>query len=137
MQIDNRELENLTDKNPKDNDGDTPLHLASKQGHFEVCKLILKHVSDTNPKDEGGETPLHYAADFGHLRLFKFIMEHAIHKNPPNDYGDTPLHLTAFGDPQLLGGSIGSTEEKLQIWDILNLFLKKEKFTVICFSTSL
>ena len=75
----------------------------------------MKHVSDTNPKDESGETPLHYAADFGHLRLFKFIMEHAIHKNPPNDYGDTPLHLTAFGDPQLLGGSIGSTEEKLQI----------------------
>ena len=108
----------LKDKNSKSDHGDTPLHLASKQGHFEVCKVIMKQVTDKNPKGESGDTPLHYAAYFGHLRLIKFLMEHAINKNPKNNHGDAPLHFTALGDPQQLG-SIKSTDKKLEICQLI------------------
>ena len=51
-------LQNLTNKNPKDNLGDTPLHLASNKGHLQVCKLLMKNLTDKNPKGDGGDTPL-------------------------------------------------------------------------------
>ena len=34
------------DKNPANNDGKRPLHLAASQGHFEVCKLIVENIED-------------------------------------------------------------------------------------------
>ena len=38
--------------------GWTPLHLAAKYLHKDVCKLILGHVTDKNPElDGGGRTP--------------------------------------------------------------------------------
>ena len=33
------------EKNPRDkNEGDTPLHLAAMNGHYNLCQLILKYV---------------------------------------------------------------------------------------------
>ena len=37
--------------------GMTPLHLASKLGHLEICKLLSKYVLDKNTLDSDGKTP--------------------------------------------------------------------------------
>ena len=34
----------IQDKNPPNHFGSTPLHWAAKNGHFEVCKLIIGEV---------------------------------------------------------------------------------------------
>ena len=38
----------LTDKNPEATSGITPLHWSAKNGHLEICKLIMKNVIDKN-----------------------------------------------------------------------------------------
>ena len=68
-------IENTEDKNPKNNLGDTPLHLAAKSGHFEVCKLIIENTEDINSKNDFGRTPIHEAASCGHFEVSKLIIE--------------------------------------------------------------
>ena len=43
-------LENVQEKNPKDNEGKTPLHYAAQNGYSNVCRLILENVLEKNPK---------------------------------------------------------------------------------------
>ena len=78
--------------------GITPLHLAAKKGHSEICKFIIERVEDKNPADIVGDTPLHFAAASGHLGLCKFILKNINsldEKNPRGRKGLTPLHLAA------------------------------------------
>ena len=42
-------LQNVKDKNPKDNAQDTPLHIAALRGDHRLFKLISKEVVDINP----------------------------------------------------------------------------------------
>ena len=55
-------IKNIDNKNPTDNNGKTPLHMAAQCGFLDICKLIMKNVEDKNPADYSGETPLHLAA---------------------------------------------------------------------------
>ena len=64
-----------TDKNPANNVGFTPLHIAAKNGHFVICKLIIDHVDETNPADNNGSTPLYIAVQNGHLGTFKLTYQ--------------------------------------------------------------
>ena len=60
------------DKNPEDNEGITPLHLAVENGRHGVCRLILKNVEEKHPENIYGKTPLDLAD--GHkniLRIFR------------------------------------------------------------------
>ena len=43
---------NLSDKNPVDPNGETPLHLAAKFGHLDVCRYIVGNVKNKNPKND-------------------------------------------------------------------------------------
>ena len=49
--------QNVSDKNPSENNGWTPLHWAARMGHIKVIKAILNQVSNKNPVDIDGETP--------------------------------------------------------------------------------
>ena len=42
-------INRLDEKNPKTNEGVTPLFIAASKGYFEVCKLIIENVADKNP----------------------------------------------------------------------------------------
>ena len=39
----------------------TPLHVAARNGHLEVCKLIIANTEERNPIDNFGLTPKDYA----------------------------------------------------------------------------
>ena len=43
--------DNLTDKNPADPNGETPLHHAAKFGHLDVCRYIIGNAKDKNPQN--------------------------------------------------------------------------------------
>ena len=71
------------DINPKNGrPGMTPLHMAAKNGHIEICKIILDKIVDKNPKDNSDWTPLHKAAGNGHVEVCKLILERVADKNP-------------------------------------------------------
>ena len=60
-------------KNPKCDKRFTPLHYAAKNGHEEICSLILDEVTDKNPKSKEGLTPFDYASRQGHTQIYKLI----------------------------------------------------------------
>ena len=86
-------FDNVEDKEPKDNNGRTPLHHAAKYGHLEVCKLIIGEIEDKNPTDTAGWTPLHCAAQNGYEEIYNLIASQVVDKNPRASDGTTPEFL--------------------------------------------
>ena len=70
--------------------GITPLFNAARNGHLQVCKLIIGNVFDKNPRINDRTTPLHVAAMNGHFEVCKLIMANVVDKNPINMVGMTP-----------------------------------------------
>ena len=69
-------LEKAVDKNPKDNNWDTPLHSAAEGGHYTICKLIIDAgIRDKNPSNKSGETPLGLATSNKHRKVGLLILE--------------------------------------------------------------
>ena len=79
----------VNDKNPIDDEVETPLHIAAPVGHFEVFKLIFPHVEEKTPADNIGSTPLHAAALEGHLEICKVFLDNVCIKSPANNHSYT------------------------------------------------
>ena len=65
--------------NAKDNNGDTPLHLAGKSkvdNGKDVAELLLATKAEVNAKNNNGETPLHLAMSTGHKEVAELIRQH-------------------------------------------------------------
>ena len=67
------DIVNTEDFNPEDGEGQTPFHLAAKNGHGEICRLIMANIVDKNPVNHNGETPSQLAALHGHLSVMELI----------------------------------------------------------------
>ena len=70
-------LANVVDKNPKNENGDTPLHQAAKNGFLEICKLICQHAKDTYPeniKNNLGQTPIELACKSKQWKVLHFLI---------------------------------------------------------------
>ena len=91
-------MKEVIDRNPRDNHGQTPLHLAAKNGHLNVCKAIIKEANDKNPKDNQGMTPFHFAALVGHEKICKVFMSSVDDYNPKTADGRTPISCAAQND---------------------------------------
>ena len=90
-------LHNLGNISPANKHGDTPLHDAASNGHFEVFKLIFENMDEKNPKNRGDTTPFHNAAWHGYLNICEFIVKEIDDDSILNDQSGTgtPLGLAA------------------------------------------
>lgn len=93
-------LENVKEKNPKADWGETPYRFAAKNYHFDVCCLLMKHLDYDERKNPDihfhHETLFHAAAKKGHLELCQLMIEKNYQENPSvYSSGETPLHLAA------------------------------------------
>ncbi|KAJ5211656.1 uncharacterized protein N7498_003302 [Penicillium cinerascens] len=73
------------DVNAKDNDGITPLHLASAVSDINALTLI-QHGADIQAKDNDGRTPLHFAARAGQSNVVGLLLEIYQHHSIPIDH---------------------------------------------------
>ena len=52
----------VEDKNSKNENGDTPFHVAAKLGNLEICQIILDVIKERFPMNKDGNTPFELAA---------------------------------------------------------------------------
>ncbi|KZV62943.1 ankyrin [Peniophora sp. CONT] len=50
----------------RNKDGQTALHYAARQGHSEICRVLLDHVALVDATDNDSYTPLQRAEKEGH-----------------------------------------------------------------------
>jgi len=86
------------DKCPRNNNGNTPLHVSAMYGHVDTFNFIMSVVENKNPTNNIGLTPLHFAAFSGHLAICEAIIDKLNNWeiNPRSNDGRTPLHFAAM-----------------------------------------
>ena len=72
----------LINKNPRNHQGNTPLHFAAEAGNCQIVKMLVLQLEEKNPKNANRKTPLHYAAIKGHYEVFRIIASLIDDKNP-------------------------------------------------------
>jgi len=87
--------QNVNTRNPRK--GETPLGIASRNGHSEVARVLLEHGADKETRDNGYESPLIWASQRGHLEVVQVLLEHRTDVNPSDENGSiTALHFASW-----------------------------------------
>ncbi|AUD40132.1 ankyrin repeat family protein [Flamingopox virus FGPVKD09] len=75
--------------------GMNALHIAVKNGYYDVTKLLLSRGANVNIKAKlTGYTPIHLAAKYGKLEILKLLLEYNADIDIRTSiYGHTALHL--------------------------------------------
>lgn len=90
-------------KDPKN--GNTALHIAAQNGHFEIVQKLLSVGSPVNAQNGKGQTPLHMTVEYDMHFVTLCLLENGADKNLANDDG----HKAILG---IDGGKVG-----LEAWD--------------------
>ena len=91
-------VESLSTKNPRliskaNNQGWTPLLLASFNGRLEVVQFLLSNGAKKEFDLPSGETPLFLASSKNHCDVVKFLICEGLDKETANEDGTTPLFI--------------------------------------------
>ena len=85
------------DPNAKNNDGDTPLHMACRNRRSKQVQLLVRDERcNLNEKDGSGNAPhlLHWAVRHNDKELVKLLVrDERCNPNEKNSRGDTALHV--------------------------------------------
>jgi len=81
--------------NTKNEDGRTPLHIASSYGYVDTARLLLQSNADPNTKDKDGDTPLHWSSIHGQVDIVRLLLQSKANSNTKDNYGETPLHIAS------------------------------------------
>uniref|UniRef100_A0A672GKS8 Caskin-2 n=1 Tax=Salarias fasciatus TaxID=181472 RepID=A0A672GKS8_SALFA len=75
-----------------DSSSTTPLHLAARNGHKDIIKLLLKAGIDINRATKAG-TSLHEAALYGKTEVVRLLLDAGVNVNMRNTYNQTALDI--------------------------------------------
>jgi serine/threonine-protein phosphatase 6 regulatory ankyrin repeat subunit B len=85
------------DINVKDDNGEIPLHAASKSGHAATVKYLCEHGALMNLQDNNGNTALHVAVTNEHFDVTRILVEKGANLCAADASGSTALHIAAKG----------------------------------------
>lgn len=77
-------------------DGNTPVILASEEGHLEIVKYLVEQGANVDHVNNDGYTPLISASYEGHLEIVKYLVEHGADVNQANNDAWTSLIWVSF-----------------------------------------
>ena len=81
-----------------DNAGNTPLQIASLEGHVEIVEILLDAGCDTACKNIDLDTPLIDAVENGHLEVVRLLLKAGLDPRQSNAKGEEPLDLLDLSD---------------------------------------
>ena len=91
------------DLNVKNDEGNTPLHLAALKGRHEIVKLLLSNSTDSlNVQNEMGSTPLHLASFTKNRMVIGILLFYDASTDIKDNFGLTPVECGILRD--FLGG---------------------------------
>ncbi|CAO3657249.1 unnamed protein product [Mucor hiemalis] len=74
-----------------------PLHLAARQGHAELCRVLAQNSADIDTPDKYNTwTPLFWAANDGHVECVRILINAGCKVNAKDENGKTALYYTAW-----------------------------------------
>ena len=88
-----RSMTNLLNRNRCFESGDSPLTLASKEGHEAVVQELVDAGADVNKLDSNGKCPLHIAVQFNDEETVDILLSNKADPNRYDGYNMTPLHV--------------------------------------------
>ncbi len=80
----------------KDVRNETPLHVAAREGHLEVIKVVLKAGVPIDIGDNEESTALDVAAIYGHVEVAEYLLKKGAALDHADVNGLTPLHFAAY-----------------------------------------
>ncbi|KAF7387309.1 hypothetical protein HZH68_012986 [Vespula germanica] len=118
----------------RDEQGRTPLHLASCRGFEAIVHLLLEHGADPNKRDIIGNTPLHLAAVTSKISVVTLLLKAGTNVHSLDKYGCSPLRiaqkklrmLQEYGKP-LQEDMLKIKEEVHNIIGMLMVYVQKQK----------
>ena len=72
-------------------DENSPLHVASRTGHFNVLKILIGQGSQVDLKNKFKQTPLHLAVKKGYLEIVNYLVLNGADINLKDSEGNTAL----------------------------------------------
>nr|GMD40259.1 ankyrin-1 isoform X1 [Ipomoea batatas] len=85
------------DVNTKDEDGETPLLHATRQGHTATANYLLQQEADPSIASEMGTTALHHAAGLGDIELMKAFLSKGVNVDLQSDAGSPLIWAAGHG----------------------------------------
>ncbi|KAL9154244.1 hypothetical protein ABFS82_10G102700 [Erythranthe guttata] len=85
--------------------GETPLHVAAKNGCNEAAKMLLDYGACVDATTDKSETPLHFAADYaqisGKISIVNTLLKYKADRSAKDSNGRTALHYLRVGNQEL------------------------------------
>ena len=87
--------DNAVSIDARTNTGATALHIASKNNHLDIVKMLLARGASLKASDEEGWTALHHACGDGSSEVVRWLVEKRASVYATTVAGATPLHLAS------------------------------------------
>ncbi|CAH1955829.1 unnamed protein product [Acanthoscelides obtectus] len=94
--------------------GYTALHYAARNGHLDVCKLLIDSGANINAVTNGGVTALSRAASTGHKEIVEYLLGKNADPFIQDSDGKTALHKAAENGHLHICRILLSVAEKLK-----------------------
>ncbi len=88
------------DVNEKDENGNTPLIIASSHDKVKFAKFIIDMGANVNKKNYRGTAPLHRAASIGSVEIINLLLDNDAFVDMPDLEGITPLMSAVIAGKQ-------------------------------------
>ena len=83
--------------------GQTALHIACREGHYDLARVLLEHGCSPNIQDATlGKSPLHMVTGTGNYDMCELLAVNGADVNLADNEGNTPLYIAAVeGHPTI------------------------------------
>ncbi|XP_026666668.1 serine/threonine-protein phosphatase 6 regulatory ankyrin repeat subunit C-like [Ceratina calcarata] len=129
------------DVNLKTNRGETPLHIAAREGLQEIFRLLIKRGAYVDAEeDKYGLTAVHVAVQEGHNNIVQILIDQGANVNLKTKRGETPLHIAAREGLQeicrllIKRGADVDAEDKFRVTALLDLIKDNGAKTALLFA---